>query len=210
MNQDRGQGDLPREVNPKKPLDDPHKIYFATLPEKAATLFLDLGILQEVNKVINVETKIERKIGNMTVRIIGISNKTGEEARILKRRGKTNGKENFVDFLVPMLRAAAKAIYSPEKKPIFIWFSLWITQGRWNNGNLFQGQNTLKNVCFATTLANGVMLLDRYQNQNSKRVATKNRSKAVAFAPDTVLVVAKDNNLRFGSKRIEILIAFYR
>jgi hypothetical protein len=63
-------------------------------------------------------------IGNMTVGIVGISNKTCEEARILKRRSKTNGKENVFDFLVPMSRAAAKAIQNPEKKPIFIWLSL--------------------------------------------------------------------------------------
>jgi hypothetical protein len=56
----------------------------------------------------------------MTVGIVRILNKTSEEATILKRRGKKDGKENFVDFLVPMLRAAVKAIKSPEKRPTFI------------------------------------------------------------------------------------------
>jgi hypothetical protein len=56
----------------------------------------------------------------MTVRIVGILNKTGKEARFLESRGKTNGKEIFFDFLVPMSKAAAKAIKSPEKKPLFI------------------------------------------------------------------------------------------
>jgi hypothetical protein len=63
----------------------------------------------------------------MTVGTVGISNKTGEKARILERGGKTDGKENSGDFLVPMLRAAEKAIKGPEKKPIFIRLSLWIT-----------------------------------------------------------------------------------
>jgi hypothetical protein len=70
----------------------------------------------------------------MIVGIVGILNKTGDEARILERRGKTNGKENFVDFLVSMSRAVAKAVKGPEKKPIFFWFSLWIIQGRSNDG----------------------------------------------------------------------------
>ena len=74
-----------------------------------------------------METKREGVIGNMTAGIVGILNKTGEEARILKRGGKTNGKENIDNFLIPMSRAAAKAIKGPEKKPIFIWLSLWIT-----------------------------------------------------------------------------------
>jgi hypothetical protein len=101
-------------------------------------------------------------IGNMTVMVVGISNNTSKEARILKRRGKTDGKENFVDFLVPMSRAVVKAIKSPEKKPIFIWLSLGITQGRSNNGNLFQGQNALAKCVFAIALAEGATLLDRH------------------------------------------------
>jgi hypothetical protein len=98
----------------------------------------------------------------MTVGINGISNKTGEEAQILKRRGKTNGKESFVDFLVPMSRAAAEAIKSLEKKPIFIWLSLGITQGRLNDDNFcFRGKNALAKCAFAIALAKGATLLDR-------------------------------------------------
>jgi hypothetical protein len=145
----------------------------------------------------------------MIVRIVGISNKTCEEARILERRCKTNGNKNFVDFLVPMSRAVAKAIQSLEKKPIFIPLSLWITGGMLNDGNLFRGQNPLEKCIFAITLAKGAKLLDRHQNQKPKRVAMKNGSEAVAFSPDTVPVVAKDNNPRFGSKRIEILITLH-
>jgi hypothetical protein len=63
-----------------------------------------------------------------------------------------------------MLRAAAKAIKGPEKKPIFIWLSLWITQGRSNNGNLFWGQTALAKFIFAIALAEGVMLFNRHQN----------------------------------------------
>jgi hypothetical protein len=148
-------------------------------------------------------------IGNMTVRVVGISNKTGEEAWILERRGKTNGKENFVNFLLPISRAAVKAMKSPEKRPIFIWLSLGITRGRLNNGNLLPGQNTLEKCVFAIALVEGTMLLGRQQNQKPKRATTKNGSKGVAFALDTVIMVAKDNNPRFGSKMIEILITFY-
>jgi len=144
----------------------------------------------------------------MTVGIVGISNKTGEEARILKRGSKTDGKENVGDFLVPMLRVAAKAIKGLEKKPIFIWLSLWITQGRSNDGNLFRGQNALAKCVFTIALAEEGRLIDHQRNQKPKRVATKNRSKAVAFAPKTVFVVAEDDNLRFCLKWIEILITF--
>jgi hypothetical protein len=125
-----------------------------------------------------------------------------------QERGMTNGKENIVDFLVPMSRAVAKAIKGLEKKPIFNWLSLGITRGRSNNGNLFWGQNDLAKCMFAIASAEGAMLLNHHRNQKPKRVATKNRGKAVVFAPNTVFVVAKDNNPRFCTKRIEILIMF--
>ena len=116
-------------------------------------------------------------IGNIIVGIIGISTKTGEEARILKRRGKTDGKKNFVDFLIPMLKAVAKAIKSPEKKPIFIWLSLGITRGRSNNGNLFWGQNALAKCVFAIALAEGATLLDRHQNQKPRELLRRTGAK---------------------------------
>jgi hypothetical protein len=79
-----------------------------------------------------------------------------------------------------------------------------------NDGNLFRGQNALAKCVFTIALAEGVTLLDRHQNLKPKRVATKNRSIVVAFAlaPDTVFVVAKDNNPRFCLKRIGILVTF--
>ncbi len=111
----------------------------------------------------------------MTVGIVGISNKTCEEAWILKRGGKTNGKENIGDFLVPMLRAATKAIKGPEKKPIFIWLGLWITQGRSNNGNLFRGQNALEKCLFAIALERGRCFLTAIEPE-TKESSYKNRS----------------------------------
>jgi hypothetical protein len=62
----------------------------------------------------------------MTVRVVGVLNKAGEETRIFKRRGQTNRKENLIDLFIPVSWAAAKAIQSSEKEPIFIWLSLGI------------------------------------------------------------------------------------
>ncbi len=77
-----------------------------------------------------------------------------------------------------------------------------------SDGNFFRGQNALAKCIFAIALAEGVMLFGHHQNQKPKRVAMKNRNKVVAFAPNMVFVVAKDNNPRFCSKWIEILITF--
>jgi hypothetical protein len=98
----------------------------------------------------------------MTVRIVGILKKTGEEKWILERGGKTDGKENIGDFLIPMSRAVAKAIKGPEKKPMFIWLSLWITRGRSKDGYLFRGQKALAKCIFAIALAKGATLFDHH------------------------------------------------
>ncbi len=67
----------------------------------------------------------------------------------------------------------------------------------------------LKKCIFAIALAEGATLFDRHQSQKPKRVAMKNRGKVVAFSPNRgVFVFAKDDNPKFCSNRIEILITF--
>jgi hypothetical protein len=97
------------------------------LAEKTREQYLDVWILQKDNKVIKVEAKREWLVRNMTIKVVGVSNKAGEETRIFERRGQTNRKENFIDLFILVLWAAAKAMQCSEKKPILIWLSLRIT-----------------------------------------------------------------------------------
>ncbi len=41
---------------------------------------------------------------------------------------------------------------------------------------------------------------DRKAHEKMKRVSTKNGSIGIAFAPDSVFMIPKDNNARLGSK----------
>jgi hypothetical protein len=113
-------------MNTKKPLDNTHDIHLAMLAEKATEQFLDVWFLQKLNKVINIVSKREWLVRNMTIRVVGVSNKADEETRIFKRRDQTNRKENFIDLFIPVLWAAAKVVQCSKKKPIFIWLSLGI------------------------------------------------------------------------------------
>jgi hypothetical protein len=114
-------------VKTKKPLNNTHEIHLATLAEKATEQFLNVWIPQTVQEVINIEAKREWLVRNMTVRVVGVSNKAGKETRIFKRRDQTNRKENFIDLFIPVSWAVGKAIQCSEKKPILIWLSLGIT-----------------------------------------------------------------------------------
>jgi hypothetical protein len=53
------------------------------------------------------------------------------------------------------------------------------------------GRMPWQNAFLQIALVEGATLFDRHQNRKPKRVATKNRSEAVAFAPNTVFVVVK-------------------
>ncbi len=50
---------------------------------------------------------------------------------------------------------------------------------------------------FAITLTKRATLLNGHLNQELKGVAAEDGSKAVGFAPNTVLMVVKNNNPRF-------------
>ncbi len=63
---------------------------------------------------------------------------------------------------------------------------------------------------FAIALMKRATLPNRHQNQEPKSVTAKNGGKTIALAPNTVFMVAQNNNPRLGPMRIEIFIAFDR
>jgi hypothetical protein len=97
------------------------------LTKKATKQFLDDRIFGEVDKVINVEAQRKWFVGNVAVRVVGITYEACEETRIFEGGGETNGNENFIDLVIPVTWAMPKTIQGPKKKPIFIRCSFRIT-----------------------------------------------------------------------------------
>ena len=58
------------------------------------------------------------------------------------------------------------------------------------------------------TLSKGTTFLHREADKETKRDATKNRGKAIAFAPNPVFMIPQSNDARFRTKGAEILILF--
>jgi hypothetical protein len=58
------------------------------------------------------------------------------------------------------------------------------------------------------TLLTGAMFLHRKADKEAKRVAMKNRGKAIAFAPNPVFMIPQSNDARFHTKGAEIIILF--
>ncbi len=57
-------------------------------------------------------------------------------------------------------------------------------------------------------LSKRTTFLHHEADKETKRVATKNRGKAIAFTPNPVLMIPQDNDTRFRTKGEEILILF--
>ncbi len=94
------QCDTPREVDAKKPFDNPHKTKQG----------LDGRIFREVDEVVNVKSQRERMFRRTVGGVLWISDETGVKARVFQRRGETNRKKNSIDFVLPVPRTATEAI----------------------------------------------------------------------------------------------------
>jgi hypothetical protein len=104
--------------------------------------------------------------------------------------------------------ATTKAIKCLQQKPIFMRISLGIAQRQTNDRNLFRRKNALAECIFAVALSQRPPLLNHKASQKAKGILTKNRSEAIAFTPNAVFMIAKDDDPRFCAKRNEIFILF--
>ncbi len=101
-----------------------------------------------------------------------------------------------------------KAIKCLLQKPIFLRISVGIARRQTNDRNLFRQKNALAECVFAVALSQRPPLLNREASQKAKGILTKNRSEAIAFTPNAVFMIAKDDDPRFCAKRNEIFILF--
>ncbi len=107
-----------------------------------------------------------------------------------------------------MTGATTKAIKCFQQKPIFMRISVGIAGRRTNNRNLIRRKNALAECIFAVALSQSPPLINREASQKAQGILTKNRSEAITFTPNAVLMIAKVNDPRFCVKRKESFILF--
>jgi hypothetical protein len=95
------------------------------------------------------------------------------------------------------------------REAIFLGVSIGITRGWSDNSDLFRREDTLTKCILTVALAKRMASLDGHTDEETKQVATKDRSKFVRFGPESVFVIAQNHNPRFGTLRKEILAALY-
>ncbi len=138
--------------------------------------------------------------------IQGVMYKSCIETRVLERWGEPDRPEDGINFVIPMPRAAPKSIKHPFEEPIFIRGGVGIAARGANNSNHVGRKDALTECVLTITLTKGTTRRDRHACKETERILTEDRGKFVAFLPNMVFMVPKNNNVRIGTKRAEILI----
>jgi len=162
----------------------------------------------EVNKVVHIQPKGEWRRRRRSGRIRGVPDETAVETRILERGGKTNGAKNGVDFIVPLVRAAAQVVKGTLEKPIFVWCCFGIAAGRTDDSDFIRQKNALAKGILTVTLTKRTARSHRHAGKKAKGILAKDGSKLLALFPNAVLMIPEDDDAGFGTERPEILILF--
>ncbi len=128
------------------------------------------------------------------------------ETRVLEQWGEPDGPEDGINFVIPMLWAAPKSIKHPFKEPIFIRGGFGIAARGVNNSNLVGRKDALTECVFTITLTKGTTRCNCHACEETERILMEDRGKFVAFLPNMVFMVPKNNDARLGTKWAEILI----
>jgi len=152
--------DHPLEVCPQEPFDRPHEVNRGVGLEKALKFCFHSRVFREENEIINVEAEREGGRGWGVVGVGGVDDIAGEETWVVCILLKTELVENLPDFVVPMFRAASQAIECLFQQPIFAFLCVWITDGRYDDGDLVRRQYALAKGVLAIALFEGAPAFD--------------------------------------------------
>jgi len=104
--------------------------------------------------------------------VLWISDETGVKARVFQRRGKTNGKKNSIDFVVPVPRTATEAIKCFKEEPVFLvlGISFRVPRRRTNDSSFLRRENPMTKGILTITLLKRTTFFHREADQETKRV----------------------------------------
>ncbi len=76
-----------------------------------------------------------------------------------------------------------------------------IVNHRTNNRNFFRRENAITERIFHVILFGSAMTFNGEADQKLKRIRTETWGKLIGFTPNSIFMVAKYENPRFGAKR---------
>jgi hypothetical protein len=129
-----------------------------------------------------------------------------EEAGVMNGGLETHALENGGELVVPMVRAAAKAVKSFIQQPILILAVSWVADWGADGHPLVIREGGLTESVFAVALLENAAVASGHGGEKAKAGVLENRRVALGLVVDSIFVVAKDNDARFGAMWAAILV----
>ncbi len=170
----------PWKVNAQKPPNDAQEINFAAIREKPAKQSFNSRFFQEVDKVIDVKTKNEKRCWHCTWLFIWIPNETWVKTGVLEGETETDGLKIAL-ILSYQYSGLCWRVWSTKKKPVFPRIRLRVTRWRADKGYLLRWKKILAKGILTVTLTKWAMLFNCKTDKKLKWVTTKVRSKLITF-----------------------------
>jgi hypothetical protein len=105
-----------------------------------------------------------------------------------------------------MVRTAVEAVQTTFKEPIFVFLSVGVPDGWFDDCYLICRKNALAEGIFTVALFKHTAMLDGHADHETQGIWTKDGGVLLGFHPNAVFVIAEDNNPGLGTQRVEHFI----
>jgi hypothetical protein len=194
------------KVSTQEPINVSHKVDSDKTLEELFESAFNFGVFREIDKVVDVDSKGERGGRDVRGGIVGARDTTCEQAWVRGVGFEADAVEYRRDFVVPVAGTSAEAIQYLLEEPVFIFTGIRTANGRFHDCDLGVGEDSLTKGILAVALLEGAVLFNREADHQLHGVGMQDGGILVGFGPNTILMVAKDHDLRLSTKRVQHFI----
>jgi hypothetical protein len=152
-------------VSAKEPIYGSHEINRDKVCKELFELALDLGVLQEVYKVFDIDVEGKGGCQWFGHGFGWINEVAGEQAGVGCIVFEAKTVEDAFYLIVPVAGAAAKAVQGAFEEPVFIVLCVRVANGRLDDCYLIWGKNALAEGVFAVALFECALALDGHADK---------------------------------------------
>ena len=122
---------------------------------------------------------------------------------------KTHVGENFLNHLVPVMGGAPQTVQGLAQKPVFVITSFRIALWWLHDGEFVWRESGVAECIFAIALFKNSFVANGFGSEKTKGSVLEDRSVSFGLVEVPIFEVAENDNARFGTMRIKILIGLY-
>ena len=161
MNRDLTVVTRPLEMSTQEPVHSAQEVDSDELCKELLESTFDLRILQEIDKVVHLQSDLQERGGGVIGGVVGVAQAAGKHARIRRVGLEANAAEDGDDLVVPVAGASAETIKCFLQEPIFVLGSVRISNRGLDYSDFVVGKNSLADGILAVALFESASLFDR-------------------------------------------------